>query len=769
VSALHVRPVYTPQNLALAIGTRLDHYEVLALLGVGGMGEVYRAHDNKLRRDVALKVLPTEKASNPDWRERFQREARAVAALNHPHIVTLHSVEEADGAHFLTMELVEGQSLAELIPAQGFTLERSLDIAAAVADALTAAHERGIIHRDLKPANVMVTESGGVKVLDFGLAKIGGPTAQDVSAMATEMQTRESVVMGTAPYMSPEQVAGRTLDHRTDIFSLGILLYEMVTGRRPFAGRSHAELASSILHSVPPEVTDLRPDLPSDLARIVRRCLEKDPRRRIQTARDLSNELRDMRPGTAHPAALVAIAVLPFADMSPVRDHEYLCEGMAEEIMNALVRIPGIRVASRMSAFRARSDGGDLPTMARKLSVGHVLEGSIRTSGSRLRVTAHLTDVSTGYQLWSERFDRDAHDIFAVQDEIAAGVVEAVKVQLAPSSPMIPPRPQVKNLEAYGHYLKARHLRYTKSDHSGALRYFEQAIQIDPSHAASWVGMAEVVSINAGLYSLAPARTAYAKAKEALAIAAREQGETAEAKYVEATIAFGERNWLASDRALIRALDLDSDHVLALCWHARLFVALGRPAAAWLVLQRAREVDPLAPYPCASTGFCLVAAGQPADSLRYLHQALDFDGDNTLALWALGVALVALGRAEEGVALLQRACTPAHKGGHVHAALGWALAAAGRTDDARDVLEALRTRPEPAPPIVAQAWLHAKLGDTVAAFEVLEHAAAESQALMAFPGFAGFDPLRADQRFDEFLRGLGLPACPVPAERRTFD
>lgn len=265
------------------------------------------------------------------------------------------------------------------------------------------------------------------------------------------------------------------------------------------------------------------------------------------------------------------------------------------------------------------------------------------------------------------------------------------------------------------------------------------------------------MSINAGLYSLAPARASYAKAKEALAIAAREQGETAEAKYVEATIAFGEGNWLTSERALNRALGLDSDHVLALCWRARLFVALGRSVEAWPVLQRAREVDPLASYPSASTGFCLVASGQPADALRYLHQALDFDGDNTLALWSLGAALVAPGRAEEGVALLQRACTPAHKGGHVHAALGWALAAAGRTDDARDLLEALRTRPEPAPPIVAQAWLHAKLGETAAAFDVLDRAASESQALMAFPGFAGFDPLRADRRFDAFLRRLGLP------------
>ena len=234
--------------------------------------------------------------------------------------------------------------------------------------------------------------------------------------------------------------------------------------------------------------------------------------------------MRPRAPIAAIPTAQVAIAVLPFADMSPMRDHEYLCEGMAEEIMNALVRVPGIRVASRMSAFRARSNGGDLTAIARALCVGHVLEGSIRTSGGRLRVTAHLTDASTGYQLWSERFDRDAHDIFAVQDEIAGGVVDAVTLQLAPSSQVVPPRPRVKNLDAYGHYLKGRHLRYTKSNHSGALRCFEQAIQIDPSHAASWLGMAEVMSINAGVYSLAPARVAYAKAKEALAIGAARRG-----------------------------------------------------------------------------------------------------------------------------------------------------------------------------------------------------------------------------------------------------
>ena len=277
-------------------GESLGHYRVLAELGVGGMGEVYRATDTKLGRDVALKVLPAAMAASADRLERFRREAKALAALDHPGIVTVFSVEEAEGVHFLTMQLIEGQALDSAIPEGGMPVDRILDIASALADALAAAHDKGIVHRDLKPANVMITSDGRVKVLDFGLAKeLREADPMDVT-LTSSPHTEIGVVMGTPAYMSPEQVVGGAIDHRTDIFSLGVLLYEMVTGRRPFQGRSSAETTSAILRDTPAAVTEVRADVPGDLARIIRRCLEKDPRHRIQTARDVSNELRDLAP-----------------------------------------------------------------------------------------------------------------------------------------------------------------------------------------------------------------------------------------------------------------------------------------------------------------------------------------------------------------------------------------------------------------------------------------------------------------------------------------
>src|SRR5271154_5245881 len=289
--------------MALAPGTQLGSYEIHAPLGAGGMGEVYRATDTKLGRDVALKVLPAEMADDPERLARFRREAKALAQLDHPNIVTIHSVEESDSVHFLTMQLVEGQPLDRLIPQGGLPVEQIIEIAGALGDALAAAHEKGIVHRDLKPANVMVSNEGRVKVLDFGLAKdIRAGNVSDAT-MSSEGRTQIGVVMGTPAYMSPEQTSGRPLDHRTDIFSLGVLLHEMATGARPFAGSSSAELASAILRDTPPPVTDARPDLPSDLARIVRRCLEKDPRHRVQTARDVSNEFRDLARQTSQKVA----------------------------------------------------------------------------------------------------------------------------------------------------------------------------------------------------------------------------------------------------------------------------------------------------------------------------------------------------------------------------------------------------------------------------------------------------------------------------------
>jgi len=359
--------------MALASGTKLGPYEIQSPLGAGGMGEVYRATDARLARDVALKVLPGEMADDPERIGRFRREAKVLAQLDHPNIVTIYSVEESDGVHFLTMQLVEGQTLDRLICAGGLPLEQIVEIASALGDALASAHEKGIVHRDLKPANVMVSTEGRVKVLDFGLAKDVRAANLSDATMTSDSRTQIGVVMGTPAYMSPEQTSGRPLDHRTDIFSLGVLLHEMATGRRPFEGISSAELVSAILRDAPPSVTDMRPDLPSDLGRIVRRCQEKDPRHRLQTARDVSNEFRDMSRQSpqkvsaariSSPGAAAApgsgsvradegfwVAVLPFKHAGSNADLRALADGLTDDILTGFSQ-GGDQVASRGAVGR---------------------------------------------------------------------------------------------------------------------------------------------------------------------------------------------------------------------------------------------------------------------------------------------------------------------------------------------------------------------------------------------------------------------------------
>jgi len=749
----------------LSAGTRLGPYEILAALGAGGMGEVYRARDPRLGRDVAIKVLPEDMARDEERLTRFEREARALAALNHPGVVTIYSIERAGETWYLAMELVEGESLGKAMLSGGFPLSRFLDVAVPLAEALSAAHERGIVHRDLKPANVMVTREGRVKVLDFGLAKLeaaaSGGRADEIPTASLVELTSEGQVFGTVAYMSPEQARGAKLDARSDIFSLGIVLYQMLTGERPFRGDSAVELLTSILRDSPAAVTELRPDVPPHLGRIVRRCLEKNPSDRYQTSRDVYNELKDLRTETtlpvpkAVPEAVVAIAVLPFEDLSAAKDQDYMCEGMAEEIMNALMRVRGIRVASRTSAFRAAREGKDLPEIARVLTVSHVLEGSVRAAGSCLRVTTRLTGVETGYQLWSERYDRDAADVFALQDDIAAGVVEAVQAKLSPGEHQVRARPQVANLDAYRSYLMGRHLRYSKNELAAAAKSFEEAVRLDPTHAASWVGLSEV-RILAVFYGLVAPAEAYRSARESLEMAAR-QGESAEALYVEGLLAFSDRDWAASERALRRAVALAPDYPPALCWSGFVRTILGRASESVEDLRHACEVDPLAPYPYAMSGISLLLSGRAAEADASFDQALGFEPENTLALWGAGLSRIALGRGEDGIAMLERALTPSHRTGFIHGALGWALAAAGRTAEARRILSELQARPPGAPAIVSEAWLRAALGDKDAAFELLERAEVERQPALAFAGLPGFDELRSDPRFAALLARMGLP------------
>jgi TolB-like protein len=431
------------------IGRTLSHYEITAKLGAGGMGEVYRATDTKLGRDVALKVLPAEMASSAERLERFRREAKALAALDHPGIVTVFSVEEADGVHFLTMQLVEGKSLDSFIPEGGLPAEQIVDIGARIAGALAAAHDKGIVHRDLKPANVMVTAEGRVKVLDFGLARMGeveeGPSG---SHLPTELLTREGVVMGTVPYMSPEQVSGLAVDHRSDIFSLGVILYEMAIGRRPFEGPSSAELASAILRDTPPQLGELRAGLPDGLAQVIGRCLEKDAADRVPSARALGDALGAVHgsqrsvPTTVAPASRPVaedssaaradegfwIAVLPFKYKGASSDLVALAEGLSEEIVTGLARFSYLRVIARTSTERYAGDAIDIRAFGEKFGARYVMEGSLRQAGAKLRLAVQLVDATSGTHLWAETYERtfSSEALFELQDDLVPRIVSTV-------------------------------------------------------------------------------------------------------------------------------------------------------------------------------------------------------------------------------------------------------------------------------------------------------------------------------------------------------
>src|SRR5688572_28483278 len=447
--------------MPLTPGTRLGPYVVVAPLGAGGMGEVYRARDPRLGREVAIKVLPAAVAGDASRLERFATEARAAAALNHPNILSVHDVS-ATGTPFVVFELLEGETLRERAAGE-LSPRQAVDYACQIARGLAAAHDKGVTHRDLKPDNVFVTRDGQVKILDFGLARLAeAPVASMLSAAPTREQTSPGTVLGTTGYMAPEQVRGLPADHRADIFALGVLLYEMLTGQRAFQRHSTAETQAAVLRDDPPPAPPGRPLAPA-LDRLVRRCLAKQPEDRFQSARDLVFALEAVGSGS-DPAAIPAealvpsIAVLPFVDMSPGRDQDYFCEGLADELINALTRLQGVRVTSRTSSFQFRGTAVDVRTIGERLRVRTVLEGSVRKAGDRLRIMVQLVNAEGGYHLWSERYDRELKDVFEIQDEIAQSVARALSVVLSEKELDALQRRPTSSLEAYDFYLKGRRL-----------------------------------------------------------------------------------------------------------------------------------------------------------------------------------------------------------------------------------------------------------------------------------------------------------------------
>jgi len=487
------------QSKELAIGSRLGPYEIVARIGGGGMGDVYRASDTKLGRSVAIKVLPPEFVDDPERLARFQREARILASLNHPNIVTIHSFEETGGVHFLTMELVEGQPLNLLIPKSGLPVDQILDIATAISDALAAAHGKGIVHRDLKPANVMMTSEDRVKVLDFGLAKeIREANSSDATLVSGEY-TEMGVIVGTPAYMSPEQITGRATDYRTDIFSLGTLLYEMATGQKPFQGRSSAELATAILRDTPRPVSEMRAELPRGLEGVIQRCLEKNAADRFQSARDLFSGLRGAaaakkdESGAARAGEGSWVAVLPFEYRGANAEIAGLCEGLSEDILTGLSRFSYLRVIARSSMLRFAHQAVDVRAVGKEVGARYVMEGSLRQAGSTLRIAVQLVDTGSGSHLWAETYDRTfrPEEIFALQDElvprIVATVADARGVLPRTMSEALRGK-DPEELTPYEALLRsmAYHHRVSAEEHAAARAALERALQQAPNNADCW-------------------------------------------------------------------------------------------------------------------------------------------------------------------------------------------------------------------------------------------------------------------------------------------
>ena len=704
--------------MALATGFRLGRYEILAPLGAGGMGEVYRARDAHLDRDVAVKVLPASAVDDPESRARFEREARAVAALPHPNIVAIHDIGHEGNLGYAVLELLEGETLRERLLRGPIPWRSALDIAVPVAEALAAAHARGIVHRDLKPENVFLTSDGRPKILDFGIARrlILEPSA-DTSA-ATMGATQPGIVMGTLSYLSPEQARGEPVDGRSDVFTFGSVLYELLTGRRAFEAPTPSETLVAILRDDPAPPEGLRTVYPPELWDVIHRCLEKSRERRFQSASDLAFALsavgRSADRGTAAgPAAAgaVSVAVLPFRNLSPDRDNEYFSDGMTEELINTLAQVPGLRVAARTSSFAFKEKQEDVRAIGERLGVRSVLEGSVRRAGDRLRVSVQLVDATDGYHVWSENYDRNAVDVLSVQEEIARSIAGRLRSDLglttgeraavsgqAPSEPVHRLAASLDRLEillkrgtadpeAYNLYLKGRYFwnRRTLESSRKAIGYFEQAIARDPGYALAYAGLSDSC--------LGRATGEMARAKNAAMRAVELDDRLAEGHAALARALFYyDWDWDGAEREFRRAIDLNPTYPETYHGYSHFLVPSGRLDESFKASRRALDLDPLSGSMVAHVGWHEVFCGRFEESLSYSRAALEMDPHFFAARIHLGMALEQLGRFDEAIAEFTRAGEISSQSSESAGSLGHAYAAAGRPDEARRILESMRER-----------------------------------------------------------------------------
>ena len=747
------------------------------------MGEVYRARDHRLERDVAVKVLPPALLSDGEALARFEREAKLVAALSHPNILAIHDVGTEGGVSYAVTELLEGETLRDRINAGTVPLRKSIDFARQMARGLAAAHSRGIVHRDLKPENVFVLSDGHVKILDFGLARRAAFGDTSAAEAPTVARTTPGTILGTVGYMSPEQVRGERTDHRTDVFSLGAILYELVIGERAFRAPTDVETMTAILRDDPAGLRR-RGSAPPEIVRVIARCLEKKPEERFQSASDLAfiltvlegaetAELVEEKPVPVSSGSRVSssprspisdssrasIAVLPFRNLSADAENEYFTDGVTEEIINALSKIEALRVASRTSSFAFKGKDQDMRRIGEELGVRTVLEGSVRRAGSRLRLTAELVNVADGYQLWSERWDREMEDVFAIQDEISLAIANTLKVRLLAGEEGAVVERATEDVEAYNHYLKGKYF-FNRRAPRQAIAEFERAIARDPGYSAAYTGLADAYCIF-GFYGGIPTLDAFAKARAAASKARELDPDSAETHLALGLVEhYYGWDFEREEREFRTAAELAPRSAAVHSWLALYGAFLADTASARKSGKIAHQLEPLSPNVLANLAWTYFAERRFPEAERELRRALELEPDALYPLWAGGLTLLMLGRHEESVALLERATALTERSQTWYVGLlGWAYGAAGRRADALAVLDELRERSSReyvAPFHVA--FVHMGLGDHDAAVAALDLAVDQRNALAWWPKSAAqYDLLRSHPRFEKVLAKI-VPA-----------
>jgi serine/threonine protein kinase/Tfp pilus assembly protein PilF len=757
--------------VTLTVGTRFAQYEIVAPLGAGGMGEVYRARDSRLDRDVAIKVLPERFANDPEMRDRFEREARAVAALSHPGIVAIHELALVEGRTLAVTELLQGESLRERIARGALPWREAAELGSWLADALAAAHDKGIIHRDLKPENIFLTAGGHAKILDFGLARTPSGMGLD-SSSPTRLVTEPGRVLGTVGYMAPEQVRGLEAGPTADIFALGVVLYEMITGIRPFGGGSAADTMAAILTEMPPDPAKYAPEAPPLVGQVVLHCLQKQPENRFQSARDLGRALRGLlaESSPAHGAAArgrsrapaKSIAVLPFENLTEDPNTDYLAEGLTEAIINSLSQLPKLRVVPRSTVFRYVGRHEDLKSTGLALNVRSLVTGRIVQRGDTLNIQVELVDVASESQLWGDRYRRQVTDIFSLQEEIAWQISEALRVRLSGEQKKRLKRRPTRSADAYHEYLRGRYHwnKWTPADFRKAVEHFERAIEKDPQYALAYSGLSDAYGAM-GYYGYLSPQVAMPRAKAAALRALQLDEGLAEAHCTMAlSCMFYDRDWPAAERELMRAIEINPRLATAHSFYGLYLSADGRPDAAIAEAKRGEELDPLSPLMQLGVAWAYHFAHDEERALQQVRRMLEIDPQFAEGNMLLAYIEEQRGRFPKAAAALETAALGLGAPRDLFAPLHEAARSGQESAYWEARLEIMtRLAAHGYVPPYAFAYIHTRMGRTDEAIAWLERTLEERGGHIVFlKTEPAFDPLRADPRFQAILAKAGLLA-----------